>query len=271
MERKYELTKETKTYFGQTVYRIKSLRTFIDAKGNVVNAGDLGGWVRSEINLSHEGNCWIRDNAIATTYAIVDGNALLEKESQAYGTANISDESIVTDFAQIGGQAKVFGNCRIRGKSKISGSAEVFGSSFIDGEAFISDQAVVFGDSIIIGPIVIYDSAKIKSTEIRGLARIEGNAKLYGVSLRKSNINLSFNAYITSEDDLLVVGPIGSRNDYTTFYKTKNKGIWVCCGCFNDSIEAFAKKVYSTHGNSHHTREYLAAVELAKMKLDRGE
>ncbi|WP_208434759.1 hypothetical protein [Bartonella taylorii] len=53
-EKKYELTDETIEVDDHTLYRIRALRDFGDVK-----KGDLGGWVESEDNLSHEGNCWI--------------------------------------------------------------------------------------------------------------------------------------------------------------------------------------------------------------------
>lgn len=49
--KKYELTSETKVFLGKTLYRIKALVQF----GNV-NAGDLGGWIEKEENLSQYGN-----------------------------------------------------------------------------------------------------------------------------------------------------------------------------------------------------------------------
>ena len=57
--RKYELTDETKTTFGNTLYRIRALKTFND-----IQVGDLGGYVESEDNLSQEGNCWLYNDAI---------------------------------------------------------------------------------------------------------------------------------------------------------------------------------------------------------------
>ena len=77
MEKKYELT-ESKIYCGITLYRIKALRGFRNVK-----AGDLGGWVESELNLSHEGDCWIYNdaivcnNAMVCKYAIVCNNAIV--------------------------------------------------------------------------------------------------------------------------------------------------------------------------------------------------
>ena len=50
--KKYELVKSSKiVYGGTTLYRIKAL---IDIP-NIVKAGELGGYIESEKNLSHEG------------------------------------------------------------------------------------------------------------------------------------------------------------------------------------------------------------------------
>lgn len=54
-KRKYELlTNDTETINGITLYRIRALRDFGDVK-----AGDLGGYIQSEHNLSHEDHFWI--------------------------------------------------------------------------------------------------------------------------------------------------------------------------------------------------------------------
>ncbi|WP_412058013.1 hypothetical protein [Bartonella sp. DGB2] len=58
MEKKYELTQETREVNERTLYRIRALRDF----GNV-KAGDKGGFVENERNLSHRGDCWVNDNA----------------------------------------------------------------------------------------------------------------------------------------------------------------------------------------------------------------
>ncbi|ADR52491.1 hypothetical protein CKC_03710 [Candidatus Liberibacter solanacearum CLso-ZC1] len=62
MAKKFELTDETQEHNGVTLHRIKALRD-INNVGFNVKKGDLGGWVRSEFNLSHDGDCWIGENA----------------------------------------------------------------------------------------------------------------------------------------------------------------------------------------------------------------
>ena len=54
MQKKYEFTGETKQVNGVTVKRIKAVKDFGSTK-----AGELGGFIESEDNLSHRGNCWI--------------------------------------------------------------------------------------------------------------------------------------------------------------------------------------------------------------------
>lgn len=51
MQQKYKLTDETIELGGATLYRIEALREF----GNV-RAGDKGGFVQSELNLSQKKN-----------------------------------------------------------------------------------------------------------------------------------------------------------------------------------------------------------------------
>ena len=56
--KKFELTNDTKIVFGKKLFRIKALVSF----GNV-KAGELGGYVEKEENLSHDGNAWVYDDA----------------------------------------------------------------------------------------------------------------------------------------------------------------------------------------------------------------
>ena len=55
--KKYELTTETLQFAGRTLYRIKAVKDF-----GSVKAGELGGWIESEENLSQTGNAWIYDD-----------------------------------------------------------------------------------------------------------------------------------------------------------------------------------------------------------------
>jgi hypothetical protein len=62
-------------------------------------------------------------------------------------------------------------------------------------------------------------------------------------------------------NDYLVIGPIGSRNDFITFYKAST-GIKVNCGCFNGTFAEFEAKNEETHkDNSQFLEEYHATID----------
>ncbi len=56
--RKYEFTGETKVFLNATLHRIRAVADF-----GTIHAGDVGGWIEKEENLSHYGNAWVRDDA----------------------------------------------------------------------------------------------------------------------------------------------------------------------------------------------------------------
>ena len=76
MYKKYEMIKEGRRF------RIRALKDFGDVK-----AGDIGGLIEKEENLSHEGNCWIYDqarvldNARVLDSAIVGGNTIVSEHA----------------------------------------------------------------------------------------------------------------------------------------------------------------------------------------------
>lgn len=77
--KKFELTNETKIFYGITLYRIKALTDF-----GSVSKGDLGGWIEKEDNLSQYGNAWIYDNAKVYGDAKVYGNAKIYGNTEVF-------------------------------------------------------------------------------------------------------------------------------------------------------------------------------------------
>ena len=94
MTPKYEITRIVHPKFPW-MHRIRALRNVRED----VRAGDLGGFVQSERNLSQEGTCWIADNAIAAEEACVTGHSLLSDNAWACGHAAIFDRAIVSGNA----------------------------------------------------------------------------------------------------------------------------------------------------------------------------
>lgn len=105
--KKFELTTEFITNaFGKKLFRIKALVEF-----GGVKAGELGGYVEKEENVSQDGNAWVYDNAWVFDNARVSGNT------------------------EVSGNAWVSGNARVFGDAQVSGDADYalvqgFGTEF---------------------------------------------------------------------------------------------------------------------------------------------
>lgn len=76
------------------------------------------------------------------------------------------------------------------------------------------------------------------------------------------------NAEVFSASHVLVIGAIGSRDDFTTFFRDKDNEITVKCGCFLGKIDKFLEKVTQTHGDSKYGLVYRAPVEVARLQID---
>ena len=97
-----------------------------------------------------------------------------------------------------------------------------------------------------------------------------GDADLGGAYLGGADLggaNLGDLGKLSSTQDILIVGVIGSRDAYTTIFHT-DKGVFVQCGCFRGTLEEFAAKVKEIHSGTKHERDYLALVDFAKVKFE---
>lgn len=117
MGKKYELIGETKLHDGITLQRIRALIPF-----GIVMEGELGGWIESEQNLSHDGAAWVCRNAKVYGNARVDDNAQVSGMAQAFGDAHVYGDTQVYGHAQIYGNAQVYGNARISGHARLGKS-----------------------------------------------------------------------------------------------------------------------------------------------------
>lgn len=92
--KKFELTTETKiNIFGKKLFRIKALISF-----GPISAGEKGGWVEKEENLSQSGNAWVSGNAEVSGDACVRGNAYIA------GNACVCDNADYTTIHGFGTQ-----------------------------------------------------------------------------------------------------------------------------------------------------------------------
>ena len=134
--KKYILIESGKSGF----YRVKAVKDF----GNV-KAGDIGGFVKSEKNLSQVGNAWVYGNAEVSGNAEVYGNAWV------YGNARVSGNARVYGNAEVYGDAEVYGNAEVSGDAWVYGNAEVYGNAWVSGNARVSGNAWVSGNARVSG------------------------------------------------------------------------------------------------------------------------
>ena len=129
-------------------------------------------------------------------------------------------------------------------KGEIGGYIEKENNLEHDGNAWVYGDAMVYGNAMVSGNARVY-----------GHARVYGDAWVYG------------DARVYGDASIMWISKIGSRNDTTTFFRSK-LGIEVSCGCFLGTIEKFADAVEKTHGYNKHGKAYKLAIELAKFRID---
>ena len=97
---------------------------------------------------------------------------------------------------------------------------------------------------------------------VYGNAMVGGDAEVYG------NAVVCGDSYVYKPEHILVIGPIGSRNCYTTFTRNKAGEIKVKCGCFFGDTPEFLDEVEKTHGDSKYGNVYRLAVQVALEQID---
>ena len=220
--KKYELTTETLQFGGFTLHRIKALKDF-----GSVKAGELGGWIESEENLSQADNAWVYNNA-----KVFD-------KARVYGDAAVSDDAIVCGDAKVYGKATVYGEAIICGAAEVYGKVEIFDRVRIYGTAMVYGDAWVFDDACICGEAVVF-----------GWAVVSGGVKIMG------------NAKVSSNKDYIVFKNFWSSGRYFTWTRSNNK--W-SVGCFHGTGEELIKKAYADSEKSG--REYERVVRYVESIL----
>ena len=160
MNAKYEITDIAHEKYP-FLHRIRALRDI----GEKVKAGDLGGFVESESNLSAEDDTsWIFDDAIAA------GNAFVDQDAHLLGKAVACDCAYVSQGAALSAEARAEDSAYIRG-ADLCGHARASGHSMIlnspdTGKApILSETCVVYGtvmgDIHVMGKTVILGEERV--------------------------------------------------------------------------------------------------------------
>ena len=166
--RKYEFTENEKEYQQTTFRQIRALR---DIRLHGVQSGDLGGWIEEEINLSHEGACWVGEESFVMRNASVTGDAGVRGKSIVDFRSRISDRAVVSNSVVHGinsiGDRSVVTDSDIRGQCVIKGDSRIE-SSKVEG-LMIKGDALIHNSQCFtrLGQLIVEPGCKLRDTELR--------------------------------------------------------------------------------------------------------
>ncbi|HFP0188203.1 TPA: hypothetical protein ACHKJK_000830 [Escherichia coli] len=204
MGKKYELVKDlTMDVDGVTLYRIRALR---DIPWRCVNAGDLGGYVESERNLSQGGNAWVY------------GDAKVSGDARVFGDAQVHDKAVISGHARVSGRAQISGEACIRGMAQVCGYALVRDRATVCGNAIVMDEALVEGVAEICDHAVVCDDATVKDANIRDQVSVAGDACVNGHVVIMGIALLYDCACVRSCEDWLTVSDFAGTVCFTDDY-----------------------------------------------------
>ena len=246
-EKKYELTDETIEVNGHTLHRIRAVREITDPAYPdwKIETGDLGGFIESDGNLSHDGAAWVLDDGKIYGNAKVYENAFVYDNAEVYGNANVYGNAWVHDNAEVFGNAEVYGDSQVYGNANVYGNAKVYGDSNVSGDAIVGDDVEVYGD------------ADVHDAHLRGDTKVGGNPTEKKYELTDETIEVGghtlhriravrdiidpacpdweidkgvFGGFIESEDNLSHEGAAWVDGDAKVFGNAKVYGDSIVCG-----------------------------------------
>lgn len=255
---KYRLTENVIEYEGKRLFQIQAVKNF-QADQWYIQAGELGGYVESERNLSQQGSCWLMKRSKVMGNASVSGNAYVSGSSVISGNAQVFDNALVVgsskvtdnakvygnafimncemisgdaqvfEFAVIAkavsvvGSAKIYGNAEIESFAKVGGECEIFDHALIKNQVNVSGKARIFGKATIQDDVHIWDNAVICDATIREKAKISGNARVIGRVIDVcGNVALSDDAFIQSQSDFIYIENFGLFETGLTIFSTED-------------------------------------------------
>ena len=143
------------------------------------------------------------------------------------------------------------------------GDCWVYDNASMSGDARMSDNASMSGDAHMYGNAIVSGNASMSGdARMSGNARMYGNASMSGNARMSGHATLSGNALVESPQHVMTIGPIGSRDDHLTFYRTAGGDGEIHTGCFTGTIVQFEAAVKETHAGTAFEAEYLALVQL---------
>lgn len=218
--------------FTKRFYRLQALR---DIPEHGVKAGDLGGFVTWKRALSHEGSCWVADDAQIVGRVAINDNAYIGEQAivmkwnpeglrcydiEISGNARITGSSYVTSCrlvttdphktVNIRGNAEIYGNASVRNAHNVCDNVKIYGNANIVNPALISGNTEIFGDVAIAsvqkisGDTKIFENAKIEdgaeiiNSVIAGSTHIMQNQRVIDGKFNETLIGTTMESLVSS-------------------------------------------------------------------------
>ena len=170
MNAKYEITGIAHEKYP-FLHRIRALRDI----GSEIKAGDLGGFVESEGNLSFEAedDAWIFNDAIAAGEGHVDKGSVLRERAVVCGCAyashgtEMSGDSRAEDDAYIRG-ARLSRCARVSGNGMVLQSPTTKAAPILTGSCSVYGK--VMGDVMLAGSVVVISDETISNDSLDTLS-----------------------------------------------------------------------------------------------------
>ena len=103
------------------------------------------------------------------------------------------------------------------------------------------------------------------NARVYGDAQVSGDARVYG------NARVCGDARVCGNGDYAYAHGFGSVNRTTTFFRLKDGGVGVRCGCFYGTLAQFRDKIRETHGETKKAQEYLMLADLMELRFEEDE
>ena len=204
--KKYEFTGETKKVGDITVRRIRLL---VDieyeemSNRSKIKAGTVGGWIEREGNLSHEGRCFVADDACVYGHAFVKDDALVAGDAQVYGFASVTLQAFVHDHATVCGfgvvtdHAGVCGHAIVNEYATVKDSASIIDHATAGGACTVRNNASMGGHSKASGQAIIGGFARITDiANVTGRANICGQVSMSGHACARDKCHVSGRSFL---------------------------------------------------------------------------
>lgn len=192
MEKKYKILKNKGrrkiALSNKYKYRIQALKDFSDVK-----AGDIGGFVENENNLSQDGDCWIYNDALCG------------------------------DDARIFNNAKIYDNSMVCGKACIYDNVQMHDNAIISGKCYAKDNVILSGNAIVTDNVRLFNNVFIKDAFIKGDMFIYQNINISGKLNIIDDIDFTGNAVIKDRSDFIIFQEWWNQGRKIVWTKSNNK------------------------------------------------